>query len=99
MNTEETRKSDAIRFINTVAKANKMLDKDYESLNEIGVYSLTNKHLYIDKMPECQLSDIRKLATLVDIPLLELEVSGTYPVYRFFDYKGTRFFSLYKKGE
>lgn len=96
MTAQEQRKSDAMRFINTIAKAHKMLDKNYSSLYDVGVYSLTNKNIGISVRPHIQISDVRKLAILVDIPLVAREwVPGSGIHEEGFEYKGTWFFGLY----
>lgn len=100
MTAQDIKKSDAIRLINTIAKANKMINKRYESLYEDNIYPLTDITLGVRDYCETQMSNVRTLAELIGMPLIK-EQWASDPKYdiEYFDFKGTRFFKLYNKEE
>lgn len=104
MTVQEQRKSDAIRFVNTVVKAKKMMLKHYQSLEDVNIYGvgLGSYSWVSDDATQVQMHGIIKLAKLLGIDTKEVEWSGNEVCQSnhlevYFIYKGIKFFELMDK--
>lgn len=104
MTVQEQRKSDAIRFVNTIVKAKKMLLKHYQSLEDVDIYGIgLGSYNYVSDDATCvQMRGIFKLAKLLGVDTEEVEWSGNEGCHAnymevYFVYKGIKFFELIDK--
>lgn len=103
MYNQETLKSDALRFVNTVVKAKKMLLKQYESLEEEHIFAIGCGGGWItDNNKEVHIAGLIKLANLIGVDVQEANWSGndscnTNHIEISFIYKGIKFFELVDK--